>query len=403
MSGNKSKSKDKGKGIRRAEDYQITAPATLPLQNQFQTLSNYPPLPYKTIVSQTPSKSYSDNAYKVRFTEHLCLTTHKTEPPFETLKLLVQKIFGNKHYATDHPQKTQQFYELILVDTHSADISHTSDKTNQNHILFSKCIIKQILTANQWKNPFEERSFSVHFVPQTYDYNDYKMAWYRTFLYRPDTHSWFFNFHDNCPTQFPIWFYYWWTWFGCSLSVLPIEAQGGWEFWEKNMSSLENYTKELQFFRIFNIAWIFSWEYKIQNYLKNSFPHSLVRLYKIKWWNEFKTKLCCSENVEHYCRTKTKKFTLHNLHTFEIPVKIGPSTPQKKESSSSSTKAKQKGLSQKEKEVLEYLKDDPAMRQIFLQKILDKADDSDDASSTASNPKNKIDDLYQDSQDPYDM
>ena len=169
------------------------------------------------------------------------------------------------------------------------------------------------------------------------------------------------------------------------------------------MSSLEAYTKELQFFCIFNIAWIFSWEYKIQNYLKNSFPHSLVRLYKIKWWNEFKTKLCSSENVEHYCRTKTKKFTLHNLHSFETKSSIGPSTPQKKESSSSSTKAKRKGLSQKEKEVLEYLKDDPAMRQIFLQKILDKADDSDDASSTASNHKNKPDDLYQDSQDPYDM
>jgi len=43
------------------------------------------------------------------------------------------------------------------------------------------------------------------------------------------------------------------------------------------------------------------------------------------------------------------------------------------------------------------------MRQIFLQKILDKADHSDDASSTASKPKHKSDDLYQDSQDPYDM
>ena len=67
MSGNKSKSKDKGKGIRRAEDYQIATPTTLPLQNQFQTLSNYPPLPYKTVVSQPPSKPYIDNAYKVRF------------------------------------------------------------------------------------------------------------------------------------------------------------------------------------------------------------------------------------------------------------------------------------------------------------------------------------------------
>ena len=163
------------------------------------------------------------------------------------------------------------------------------------------------------------------------------------------------------------------------------------------MSSLEAYTKELQFFRIFNIAWIFSWEYKLQNFLKNSFPLSLVRVYKIKWWNEFKTKLCSSENVEHYCRTKTKKFTLHNLHSFEAKAHIGPSTPRKKESPSSSAKAKRKGLSQKEKEVLEYIKDDSPIRQIFLQKIVDKADDSDndDVSSTASNNDNKNkDDMY---------
>ena len=110
--------------------------------------------------------------------------------------------------------------------------------------------------------------------------------------------------------------------------------------------------------------------------------------------------------MEHYCRTKTKKFTLHNLHAFEAKAQTGPSTPQKKESPSSSTKAKRKGLSHKEKEVLEYLKDDPPMRQIFLQKILDKANDSDidDVSSTASNNDNKNkDDIYQDSQDPYDM
>jgi len=96
--------------------------------------------------------------------------------------------------------------------------------------------------------------------------------------------------------------------------------------------------------------------------------------------------LCCSENVEHYCRTRTKKFTLHNLHTFEAKVGIGPSTPQKKESPTTSTKARAKGLSQKEKDILEFLKDDPQMRQIFLQKILDKEADSDEdtASSAAS-------------------
>jgi len=63
-----------------------------------------------------------------------------------------------------------------------------------------------------------------------------------------------------------------------------------------------------------------------------------------------------------------------------------------------------KGLSQKECEILELLKDDPSMWQIFLQKILDKTDDSDDktVSSAASSTKPNQQD-YQDSQDPYDQ
>ena len=78
--------------------------------------------------------------------------------------------------------------------------------------------------------------------------------------------------------------------------------------------------------------------------------------------------------------------------------------PTKKESSSSSTKTKAKGFSQKEKELLEYLKDDPDMRQIVLQKILDKQGDSDDetVSLAASSSPPKPEDL-QDSQDPYEL
>ena len=401
MSGNRGRGKDKGKNIRRAEDYQITPsiqqhPSKIPVYNKYQPLDDFPSLPYKAAIT-SPAKSSKDNSYSDRHSEHLFLTIYKNTPSPDAIRSLILKVFGNKHFPTDHPQKSQQFYELILVDTQSADISHTFDKINPRHILFSKCIIKQVLTAKNWSNPFEEKTFSVSFSPQTFNYHDYKMAWYRAFLYQPETHSWFYNFHDSCPTQFPVWFYHWWTWFGCNLSVLPTEAQGGWNFWDKNASSFEPYTKELQFFRVFNIAWIFSWEYRLHDYIKNSFPLSLVRVYKIKWWNEYKTKLCGSENVEHYCRTKTKKFTLHNLHTFES---IGPSAP-KKQVSPSSSKSKNKGLSQKEREVLEYLKDDPDMRQIFLQKILDKASSDDEASSTASNVQQN--DIYQDSQDPYDV
>ena len=90
--------------------------------------------------------------------------------------------------------------------------------------------------------------------------------------------------------------------------------------------------------------------------------------------------------------TPSKTFTLDKN-------KEVASTPTKMEVSSSSTKSKSKGLTQKQRDILEVLKDDPAIRQIFLQKLLDN-DDSDDISSSAeSATKPKIEDP-QDSQDP---
>ena len=58
MSSSKDKGKDKGKGIRRAEDYQLQVPT----QNQFLSLTNFPPLPYKAIVSKPTTKPTQDNA-----------------------------------------------------------------------------------------------------------------------------------------------------------------------------------------------------------------------------------------------------------------------------------------------------------------------------------------------------
>ena len=141
MSSSKNKGKEKGKGNRRAEDYQLDIPVQIPTHNQFHTLGNFPPLPSKTVVSKPPSKPTIDNSYIVRHTEHLFQTNYKSMPSFEVINPLVQTAFGSKHFATDHSQKTQHFYELILVDTKSIDITHTFDKMNQGHILFSKCII----------------------------------------------------------------------------------------------------------------------------------------------------------------------------------------------------------------------------------------------------------------------
>ena len=69
---------------------------------------------------------------------------------------------------------------------------------------------------------------------------------------------------------------------------------------------------------------------------------------------------------------------------------------------SSSTKSKSKGLTQKQRDILEVLKDDPAIRQIFLQNLHDNVVTDDNSSSAESTTKPRIEDL-QDSQDPYDL
>ena len=180
MSSSKNNKKDKGKAIQKAEDYQLQ----VPVQNQFTPLTQiqFPPLPYKTAVTK-PSAASSSNEYTIRFTEHLILTSCKPPPPTNIISSIVQKSFGNHQFATDDLRKSQKYYELILVDSNSVSLTHTMDKYNPHQILYSKCIIRNIITSQEWKNPFEERKFSIVFTPQTYNYNDYKTAWYLSLIH----------------------------------------------------------------------------------------------------------------------------------------------------------------------------------------------------------------------------
>ena len=72
------------------------------------------------------------------------------------------------------------------------------------------------------------------------------------------------------------------------------------------------------------------------------------------------------------------------------------------EVSNSSTKSISKGLTQKQRDILEVLKDDPAIKQIFLWKLLD-IDVTDDNSSWAESASKPRIEGSQDSQDPYDL
>ena len=400
--------RDKGKGIQNTDDT-IRYPATfheiqVPVQNKFNSLSNYPPLPYEAVVNGSFSKPH--DRYHVKHTEHLFLI-NLNAPSLPSLRPIIQKSFGNFDYLSDNLVKTQDFYQLILIDSQFVTITHTRDEHNPNFIMFSKCIIRRVLTSRDWKEPFADRNFSKPNHPQSYNYNDYKMAWFRTFLFRPETHSCVFNFHDSCQTTFPVWFYHWWLWFDNTPAILPLEGKMGWDYWVSHTPNIEPYMKEAPFFRTFNVAWIFCWEYQFQHFLQPSFPLSVVRIYKVRWCNDFKIILCGKENVTHFLSTNTKIDTLFNLAQIEAPPKqpaLAQPTPSKMETSSSTKRSSHSsGLTQRQKDLLEALNEEPVLRKVYLQKFMAEdhtSDHSDKAGSSASTTKSA--DELQDSQDPYE-
>ena len=70
--------------------------------------------------------------------------------------------------------KTRIFYEFILVDTESIQISHVKNLEG-NDIAYSKCKILKVLNEKDWdQNIFTHKRFSEKFDPQTFDYYDYK-------------------------------------------------------------------------------------------------------------------------------------------------------------------------------------------------------------------------------------
>ena len=98
----------------------------------------------------------------------------------------IQKIFQkDKFFVSNELSKTHRFYEFILVDTESIQVSHVRNPEGTN-IAYSKCKISKIISKNNWdQSPFTHKSFSQNFVPQTFDYLDYKNAWFNTFFVKP--------------------------------------------------------------------------------------------------------------------------------------------------------------------------------------------------------------------------
>ncbi|KAG5606719.1 hypothetical protein H5410_028211 [Solanum commersonii] len=81
---------------------------------------------------------------------------------------------------TDNPLKTQRYIEVILVNTKSIIIEHTMSDKNPEYISYSRFTIKRILSPSEWyaDHLLTPIALSMPHKPQTYNWHDYKNAWF---------------------------------------------------------------------------------------------------------------------------------------------------------------------------------------------------------------------------------
>ena len=82
-------------------------------------------------------------------------------------EISIKNFFQNeKYFISNEILKTRKFYEFILVDTESIQISHVQNPKS-NGIAYSKCKILKVLNEKDWdQNIFIHKRFSEHFDPK---------------------------------------------------------------------------------------------------------------------------------------------------------------------------------------------------------------------------------------------
>ncbi|XLS44922.1 hypothetical protein HN51_001787, partial [Arachis hypogaea] len=157
-------------------------------------------------------------------------------------KILYKTIFPNTfHYIPINAQKTQKFYEFILVDTRSIELTHYRD-FNTKQPVYSKIKIIKILSLQEWElPPYQSKIFSLKFEPQNYTYYDYQETWNHILFLSPSPHSWFIWFRKGISLQFSKWFQSWFQNFGPIEAFFPKEASMAYEYFKSKSSFLQEY------------------------------------------------------------------------------------------------------------------------------------------------------------------
>ena len=140
-------------------------------------------------------------------------------------------------FVSNDLSKTRRFYEFILVDTESIQVFHGRN-LEVTDIAYSKCKILKIISKKDWEqSPFTHKCFPQNFVPQTFDYLDYKNAWFNTFFIKPSSHSWFFNLGEKSQMNFSNWFQEWWLFFRANPDIFCPDIRKSFDYFKANSES----------------------------------------------------------------------------------------------------------------------------------------------------------------------
>ncbi|CAG7863837.1 unnamed protein product [Brassica rapa] len=349
--------------------------------NPYSALAEYPPLSYSKAVSEKSSKTETQSStttpntttnttpntkpvyYTKPYKQHLMTTPYTKPVNLTQLKTFINRVFyEDSPWPTDNITKNQSFYEYILVDSKSIEITHYKDKTNPNLINYSTCKFLRICSTqdlgfihHHTTKPFSTPGYHI----DGYTYTDYKNAFFRAFLLRPYDHSWFFSFDQNCTKTIPGWFNEWWYWYGPADPIYPDQVlKTSYPFYKKHVFDQPVGPLNKIWFHIdMGIPWICSWHFTLAIALQDM-PYSLLREFRVKWWEKYNLDRCSLAGIQKYFQITNQAKTAIQTISKSIPL-LNPTqisqtnpSPQKRPTSSptsSTTSSSSQKSSRKEK------------------------------------------------------
>ncbi|KAL2246250.1 UNVERIFIED_CONTAM: hypothetical protein Sindi_2893200 [Sesamum indicum] len=261
---------------------------------QSQTEGNDSPS-YAKIIGDEESESNNIGFSKTQHKEIIFLLEEKDLKWKNDPWVLMQRYLDNSSLPA-RTYKSRYFYEQILVQNGSCEISHFTS-TNKEIYNFSKMIIKKVIPLEDWGiSPMKDKEILINKSAVKYNYWDYCDAFMKVLDYENDKHkhSWFIKVCANVyNTDIPHWFIHWFYYFGPTPNILPEKIKFFFDKWvDISPQLIKKQEAKLFiegiascfFFIEFSIPWIWKWTPEIGQ-TEAGIP-CLYRISHIKFWDK---------------------------------------------------------------------------------------------------------------------